>query len=377
MITTSVLVDKLINDAGIEEFCGVSDSTLKYLINELTNRGIYTPFTNEGDAVSYAAGRTVAGHPTAVLMQNSGLTNAASPISSLTSLYDIPLLYIVGWRGYQEEGNEFNDEPQHRIVGKNTFEIATNLSSTWKFIDLPDWTDDECLTITRPDCQSFLMIHPGQLSPVSLTSPRENGFTLPRLACISALLTNVKRDPKISILSTTGYTSRELMSFGEDSPQNFYMLGSMGCLVPFTYGVAKSHPDRKFIMLDGDGSYLMRPQASLVCNDMNVNNVMHIIFRNRTHLSTGNQDIPATNHMMDMVFATNHKGRVYHITDLLSFTQVLQEWLRDPRQEKVTMLVDVSSEVVPDLPRPKRTPEELLRTFQEGLGVIKSDSIDI
>ena len=63
MITTSVLVDKLINDAGIEEFCGVSDSTLKYLINEVTNRGIYTPFTNEGDAVAYAAGRTVAGHP--------------------------------------------------------------------------------------------------------------------------------------------------------------------------------------------------------------------------------------------------------------------------------------------------------------------------
>lgn len=375
MITTSVLVDKLISDAGIEEFCGVSDSTLKYLINEVTNRGIYTPFTNEGDAVAYAAGRTVAGHPTAVLMQNSGLTNAASPISSLTSLYDIPLLYIVGWRGYQENGHEFKDEPQHRIVGKNTFEIVSSISSTWQFIDLPDWVDDDHLTITRPDCQSFLMIHPGQLSPVSLISSRENGFTLPRLACISALLTNVKRDSKISILSTTGHTSRELMSFGEDNPQNFYMLGSMGCLVPFTYGIAKSQPDRKFIMLDGDGSYLMRPQASLVCNDMNVNNVMHIIFRNRTHLSTGNQYLPATKHMTDLVFATNHKGRVYHITDLLSFTQVLQEWLSDPRQERVTMLVDVSSEVVPDLPRPKKTPVHLLYTFQEGLGVIKNDSI--
>ena len=377
MITTSVLVDKLINDAGIEEFCGVSDSTLKYLINEVTNRGIYTPFTNEGDAVAYAAGRTVAGHPTAVLMQNSGLTNAASPISSLTSLYDIPMLYIVGWRGYQDDRHEFNDEPQHKIVGKNTPDIINGITDFFQFVDIPDWVTDETLTITRPDCQSFLMIHPGQLSSVALTSPKENGSSLPRLACISALLSKVKSGFNGSVISTTGYTSRELMSFGEDYPKNFYMLGSMGCIVPFTYGLAKSQPDRKFIILDGDGSYLMRPQASLVCNDMNVNNVLHIIFRNGSHLSTGNQYLPATKHLLDLVFATNYRGHVYHVTSLLEFNQILLEWMKDPRQERTTMVVDVSDEIVPDLPRPKRTPEELLRSFQEGLGVINSDSIDV
>lgn len=377
MITTSVFVDKIINDGGIEEFCGVSDSTLKSLINEVTNRGLYTAFTNEGDAVAYAAGRSLAGHPTAVLMQNSGLTNAASPISSLTSLYNIHVMYIVGWRGFEDEDHPYNDEPQHKIVGSNTLDLIRSISDPWS-IQFLDEVDDDHLTITSlEECNSqfFILIRPGDLSPVALTRPRENCHDLPRLACISSLLSNVKRNPNISILTTTGHTSRELMSFGEKNPQNFYMLGSMGCLVPFAYGVAKSCPDHKFIVLDGDGSFLMRPQGSIVCNDMNVNNILHIIFRNGTHLSTGNQYVPATKHLVDLVFAVNHKGRVYHITDLLGFTQVVQEWLRDPRQERMTLLVDVSDEVVPDLPRPSQTPEEIANNFKRGLGVtVDSDS---
>ena len=43
-------------------------------------------------------------------MQNSGLGNAVNPITSLTdpNVYNIPIIYIIGWRG--EPG--VHDEPQ-------------------------------------------------------------------------------------------------------------------------------------------------------------------------------------------------------------------------------------------------------------------------
>ena len=50
--------------------------------------------------------------------QNSGLGNIVNPLMSLAvpSVYSIPMLLLVGWRG--EPGKR--DEPQHVVQGKAT-----------------------------------------------------------------------------------------------------------------------------------------------------------------------------------------------------------------------------------------------------------------
>ncbi len=56
------------------------------------------------------AGRSIA------MMQNSGLGNAVSPLTSLTWTFGLPQLLIVTWRG--QPG--VPDEPQHALMGPIT-----------------------------------------------------------------------------------------------------------------------------------------------------------------------------------------------------------------------------------------------------------------
>ena len=67
----------------------------------------------EDEAVAAAAGAALAGARPVVLMQNSGLGNALNALSSLTLLYRLPCLLLVGWRGF-----EGRDAPEHRIMGQ-------------------------------------------------------------------------------------------------------------------------------------------------------------------------------------------------------------------------------------------------------------------
>ena len=51
------------------------------------------------------------------LLQNSGLGNAVSPLTSLNAIFQLSVLLIITWRG-QPHGKP--DEPQHRVMGQIT-----------------------------------------------------------------------------------------------------------------------------------------------------------------------------------------------------------------------------------------------------------------
>jgi phosphonopyruvate decarboxylase len=65
---------------GFSFYSGVPCSFLKNLINYAINECEYVGAANEGDAVAISAGAFLAGKKAVVLMQNSGLTNAVSPL---------------------------------------------------------------------------------------------------------------------------------------------------------------------------------------------------------------------------------------------------------------------------------------------------------
>ena len=66
------------------------------------------------------------------MMQNSGLGNAVSPLTSLTWTFRLPQLLIVTWRGQPGVA----DEPQHALMGPvtpamlDTMEIPRELFPT-------------------------------------------------------------------------------------------------------------------------------------------------------------------------------------------------------------------------------------------------------
>ena len=123
MISPSAFVAAL-QRCGINFATGVPDSLLKEVCAELEVGmpvGGHQIAPNEGTAVGLAIGHFLATRsPALVYLQNSGLGNIVNPITSLVaeSIYAIPVVLLVGWRGETEDsGKQVPDEPQHRIQG--------------------------------------------------------------------------------------------------------------------------------------------------------------------------------------------------------------------------------------------------------------------
>lgn len=360
-INTSRFVDSLIKQ-GIKEVVGVPCSTMTYLINELTNRSMYTSYENEGDAVSYAAGRNLEGVEVAVILQNSGLTNASSPISSLTSLYNIPMLYFVGYRG--KPGTK--DEPQHAIIGPNTERLITTIAPESRTIDVSSFDAFKDIDNSR---QTFVLVEKGSFSKViNAHSCFDDDYNQPsRLDVVKFVHEFSKIHKDVLVLTTTGFTSRELLSFGEDFNRNFYMFGSMGCLISFATGVARKYPEKKVIVIDGDGSALMRFEGSFTPFKYNQSNLLRIIINNKTYQSTGGQLI----NKIDLSYLDSISSPCYYF-DLLK--EIIERWYREEfsryrryaLNNQVNFIVSQDVTSSSTLPRPKLSPEEIKRNFISG-----------
>ena len=98
---------------GIENFIGVPDSTLKYFIDECLKNNNIIITTREEEAIGIATGMTLSKSDSLVFMQNAGFANSISTITSLVELYEIPLIFLIGWRGYLPD-----DAPEHLKIGK-------------------------------------------------------------------------------------------------------------------------------------------------------------------------------------------------------------------------------------------------------------------
>ena len=58
------------------------------------------------------------------------------------------------------------------------------------------------------------------------------------------------------VIICNGFPSREAYKIA-DRPTHFYMIGSMGVAPSIGLGVALAKPDKKVVILDGDGNVLM------------------------------------------------------------------------------------------------------------------------
>jgi thiamine pyrophosphate-dependent acetolactate synthase large subunit-like protein len=89
------------------------------------------------------------------------------------------------------------------------------------------------------------------------------------------------------VICNTGFSSRELYSI-LDQPTNFYMLGSMGLASSIGLGVAL-FTNKDVIVLDGDGSLLMNPNALFTIGREAPDNLIVVCIDNKVYGSTGNQ----------------------------------------------------------------------------------------
>jgi len=88
-------------------------------------------------------------------------------------------------------------------------------------------------------------------------------------------------------VANLGFPSRELYAL-QDSPRNFYMLGSMGLASSIGLGLACSQHRRVYV-IDGDGSVLMNLGSLATIARYAPSNYCLLIVDNKAYGSTGNQ----------------------------------------------------------------------------------------
>lgn len=287
---------------GFGLYTGVPCSYLTPFINYAIGApGLrYVTAANEGDAVAIAAGAALGGTPAVAMFQNSGLSNAVSPLTSLTWTFRIPVLLVVTWRG-QPGGPA--DEPQHELMGMITPRLLELMQVPWApFPADPADIDpalDRALAHFCAEGRPFaLVMRKGDVASVKLQAAAPAPAPVPAAATPRPRACQSRRDMLAAIraaaggqdvlVATTGYTGRELYALGDD-PNQLYMVGSMGCAVSLALGLALARPRRRVIAIDGDGALLMRLGALTTVGFERPPNLMHVLLDNGMHESTGGQ----------------------------------------------------------------------------------------
>ncbi len=365
MLDTQKFGESLKN-LGYDFYSGVPCSFLKDLINYAINNCDYVMAANEGDAVATCAGAQVSGKKTVVLMQNSGLGNAVSPLTSLNQIFKIPVLGFVSLRG--EAG--VADEPQHELMGVITTEMLNTMRIKNAILSDDPAESEKQLRAADEIIMSgesyFFIVRKGTFSNVPLNSNKKtkNREGLQRRGVMIDAVCSSSM-PETLFVATTGFTGRELYEF-EDRVNNFYMVGSLGCASSFALGICRAKPDKKVIVLDGDGAVLMRMGALAVNAAYTPKNMIHILFDNNAHESTGGQftvsdgvDYPA------LAKACGYKDVVTaeNVESLKSAIATAQK-----KGGLTFIYVPIIQGASETLGRPKVKPEEVAKRFSKFIG---------
>lgn len=104
-------------ELGVDFASGVPCGVLRHIIKNFNDDTtiLHIPANRESEAVGLAAGAYLANKIPVIYMQNSGLFAASNDIASLLVSYEIPIFFLVSYRGCEGE-----DAVQHLTTGRAT-----------------------------------------------------------------------------------------------------------------------------------------------------------------------------------------------------------------------------------------------------------------
>ena len=125
------------------------------------------------------------------------------------------------------------------------------------------------------------------------------------------------------IISANGYISRDLFNV-LDKKNNFYMIGSMGLASSIGLGVAIKNTKKKIFVFDGDGNILMNLGSLITIGTTKPKNLVHVIFDNSSHESTGGQPT-ATNKIQLSKIAKSANFKVFQTKTKKQVVNIFQK----------------------------------------------------
>lgn len=372
---------------GFDWYAGVPCSYLTPFINYVIRDPSlhYLSMANEGDAVAAMAGVALGRGGAArgiAMMQNSGLGNAVSPLTSLTWTFRLPQLLIVTWRGQPGVA----DEPQHALMGPITPAILSAMEVPWELFPteraaLGGALDRAVAHLAATGRPYALVMPKGSVFPCPLSAealasggtsrspavmePRRHApeDRPSRRAALEAVLAHTPVAATV-VLAATGFCGRELYAIA-DRPNQLYMVGSMGCVAALALGLALARPDLKVVAIDGDGAALMRLGALATLGAYGPPNLRHLLLDNGVHDSTGGQATVSPSVSFAEVAAACGYAASLETDD----TARIGAWLEAPPIGGPTFArFLIRPGTSPGLPRPAVGPVEVKQRLLEHIG---------
>jgi sulfopyruvate decarboxylase subunit beta len=344
---------------------------LKNLLPLIGERFFEVQLSREEDGVGICAGAFLAGAKPLMLIQSTGIGNLLNAISSLNFTYEIPLPIVASWRGvYQEAIQAQVYWGKHLKAVLKALDVKTYEVHSIEDLRLVDDGLRESFRIGRPvvvlispqvwSCESRDVFgEPPYERSRPWMGPLGAPLKRPQMTRYDAIKAAVPHLQRRAVVCNLGIPCKELCALCDQS-SNFYMLGSMGLASSIGLGVSL-YDEREVVVLDGDGSLLMNPNALCSISQQARDNLTVVALDNGTYGSTGNQRTAGQHLDLELLargFGIYYTSKVYAAEDLLTALQL-------PVGPKfIHVVIKPGNASVPDLPY---APTQIKRRFMEHL----------
>ncbi|MEK7269235.1 MAG: thiamine pyrophosphate-dependent enzyme [Nitrospirota bacterium] len=188
----------------------------------------------------------------------------------------------------------------------------------------------------------------------------EEGTIQSRARAIGAVLELLTDQP---VIICNGFPSREAFKLA-DRPTHFYMIGSMGVAPAIGLGVALSKPNKKVVVLDGDGNVLMGMGTLATVGALKPKNFIHVVFDNEVYGSTGNQ--PTFSRVVRLEQVAKAAGYV-HVERVREREDLVYEFKDMLGKDGPSMLLVKVTEQAEDVDRVPLEPPAITHRFMKAI----------
>lgn len=166
-----------------------------------------------------------------------------------------------------------------------------------------------------------------------------------------------------SVVSANGMISREMCAI-RDRSHNFYMLGSMGLASSIGLGLALSVPNKKVIVIDGDGNVLMNLGSLTTIGKLCPKNLIHVVLDNESHDSTGGQPTASNVAKLEEIAKASGFKTTRKVCSIEMLEEAMRELLASDGPSFLLVKVKMGGESVPRVPY---EPEVVKDRFKKAL----------
>lgn len=165
------------------------------------------------------------------------------------------------------------------------------------------------------------------------------------------------------VIACNGMIGREVFT-AEDREATFYMIGSMGLASSIGLGVAMCRPDKRVLVIDGDGNVLMGGGAMASVAAEAPKNLLHVVLDNEAHGSTGGQRTVSSKVPLEAM-ARGAGYRSAERVDAADLAARLPAFMQS--EGPAMLLVKVEAGNLKGIARVSHTPTEIARRFARAV----------